>query len=137
MVCGAFGPVVLFLLLAWQGGQDAFRLLGFFAALTALYGALPGSLNGLIGSLNGLWVGRHRGGWPVEFVPLVMVALAWVWDWGDPKVGFTLLASLIPAAFTWAAGFLGQSIGIRGRDAKGAVGDVRSEQGAASDCPRD
>jgi MFS family permease len=137
MVCGTFGPVVLFLLLAWQGGQDALRLLGFFAALAALYGALPGLLNGLIGSLNGLWVGRRRGGWPVEFVPLVMVVLAWVWDRGDPKVGLTLLCSLIPAAFTWAAGFVGQVIGSGGREAKAEVVDVRAERGTAADRPRD
>jgi hypothetical protein len=136
MVLGAFGPVILFLLLAWQSWQSAVRLLGFFVALAVLYGAVPGVLNGLIGSLNGLWVGRHRGGWPVEFVPAVMVAVAWLWDRGDPKVGDTLLASLIPAAFVWAAGFLGQAIGIGGGEARGNVGEIRAEERVAEDRPR-
>jgi hypothetical protein len=114
-LCGFVGPVVLFLLLAWHSWQDALRFLGFFAAAAALFGALPGFLNGLVGTLNGLWVGRHRGGWPVELVPVLMLVLVWVWGRGNPKVGLTLLVSLIPAALVWAAGFLGQAIGIAGR----------------------
>jgi hypothetical protein len=110
--------VVLFLLLAWHHWPEAIRLLGFFAAAACLVGALPGLLNGLIGTLNGLLVGRHRGGCPVELVPLLLLILVWVWDREDPKVGFTLLFSLIPAAFVWTAGFLGQAIGIRGRTAQ-------------------
>jgi hypothetical protein len=47
-----------------------------------------------------------------------MVALAWVSDRGNPKVGLTVFFSLIPAGFVYAAGFLGQAIGIAGRDVK-------------------
>jgi hypothetical protein len=112
-MCGACGPVVLYLLLAWQHGSEARSLLGFFAAATGLFGALPGLLNGLVGTLNGMWVGRHRGGWPVECVPLLLLVGAWVWDRGNPKVGMTLLVSLVPVAFVLAAGFLGQALGIR------------------------
>jgi hypothetical protein len=107
--------VFLFLLLAAYERQEAMRHLGFFAAVAGLLGALPGLINGLIGTLNGLLVGRHRGGCPVELVPFVMLILVWVWDRGNPKVGMTLLVSLIPGALVAASGFLGQSIGIRGR----------------------
>jgi hypothetical protein len=104
--------------LAWHHWLEAIRLVGFFAAATCLFGALPGLLNGLVGTLNGLLVGRHRGGWPVGFVPLLMLILVWLWDREDPKVGFTLLFGLVPAAFVWTAGFLGQAIGIRGRTSR-------------------
>ena len=113
--CGAFGPVILFLLLVWHDRQEALRHLGFSAAAAGVFGPLPGLLNGLIGTVNGLWVGRRRGGWPVEFVPLLMLVLLWLWDRGNPKVGFTLLIGLLPAALVWAGGFLGQAIGIRDR----------------------
>jgi hypothetical protein len=107
--------VVLFLVLVWQHGPEAGRLAGFFAAAVCLGGALPGLLNGLIGTCNGLVLGRHRGGWPVELVPLLMLLLVWWWGRDDPKVGYALVASLLPAAGVWAAGFLGQAIGVRGR----------------------
>ena len=107
--------MILVLVLAGQEWEEAVRRLGFFAVVAGLFGALPGLVNGVIGTLNGLRVGSHRGGWPVEFVPLLMLILAWVWDRGNPKVGMTLLLSLIPGAFVVAGGFLGQAIGIRGR----------------------
>jgi uncharacterized membrane protein len=112
---GTLGPAVVFVLLSWQDWQQGVRYRGFFAAAAGLLGALPGLANGVIGTLNGLLVGRHRGGWPVEFVPVLMLVLVWVWDRDNPKVGMTLTASLVPAAFVAAAGFLGQGIGIRGR----------------------
>jgi hypothetical protein len=99
-------------MLAWQHWQEAIRHLGFFAA-AGLLAALAGLLNGVLGAANGLFVGRHRGGWPVEFVPLLLL-LVWAWDRGNPKLGFTLLVGLIPVAFVLAGGFLGQAIGMRG-----------------------
>jgi hypothetical protein len=107
--------VILFSLLAWQDWREGLRYLGFFAALTALLGILPGLINGVVGTLNGLLLGRHRAGWPLGFVPLLMLVLVAVWDRGNPKVGMTLLVSLIPGDFVLAGGILGQAIGIRGR----------------------
>jgi hypothetical protein len=110
--CGALGPVILFLLLAWQDYNEAVRHLGFFAGVVALFGALPGMLNGFLGALAKLWVGRNHSAGPVElFVPLLMLALVWAWDRGNPKVGLTLLWSLIPVTFVWVSGLLGQAIG--------------------------
>src|SRR5262245_55875520 len=80
MTCGHFGPLVPFVLAAWGTWQGAPRFVRFFAALVRLYGGVAGLVNGIVGTGNGLRVGRHQGGWPVEFIPLVMVALAWVWD---------------------------------------------------------
>jgi hypothetical protein len=78
----------------------------------ALFGALPGMLNGFLGAQVKLLVGRNHSAWPAElFVPLLMLALVWAFDRGNPKVGLTLLWSLIPVTFVWISGLLGQAIG--------------------------
>jgi hypothetical protein len=106
---------LLILWLSWQDGSETASLFTFFAVATLVLGTLPGLANGVIGTINGLVVGRHRGGWPIELVPLLMLLVVWLWDRDDPKVGAALLAALVPAAFVEVAGFLGQGIGSRGR----------------------
>ncbi len=131
-VCGSFGPAVLFLLLSWYSWRDAVRFVGFFAAASALYGALPGLLNGCLGTLYGLWVERHRITWLEEVllvIPMGMVVLAWVWDRSNPKVGFTLMWSFVPAGFVLAAGVLGQRVGRGGRNAKAKAVDIPPDHG--------
>jgi hypothetical protein len=112
-MCGTVGPVILFAFLAWNEWQEAVHLLWFFVAVTALCGTLPGLVDGLLGAINGLGMRRHGGGCPMVLIPLLTLVLIGIWDRHNPKVGMTLLVGLVPVAFIWGGGFVGQAAALR------------------------
>lgn len=81
-----------------------------------VFGIWPGLVNGLIGAIIGQRNRQIRYHETLHIIPILMPLFAAALDRENPKRGFTVMASFIPAVFVLGSGVLGLMIGAGGKD---------------------